>query len=286
MLIVCPNCATSYQIATPALGAEGRQVRCQRCKTVWLATAPAEEATTVPESQAEPSEQSLPDSAPDETSSAAPQGNAEADNYADTATMPDSAPLPVLDAPPLAPSPTADDDTETDGPGTIENVHEDIETIAARREAAQRRFRLRVPLPFVIVALCVLSASLIGFRKEIVRRAPQLASFYATIGLPVNLRGLVFADVKTANETRDGVPMLTVEGTITSTAAAAVDVPRLRLALRNAAGAEVYAWTAVPSKPVLEPGERLPFRSGLASPPADGRDLEVRFFTRHDAGGR
>jgi hypothetical protein len=37
--------------------------------------------------------------------------------------------------------------------------------------------------------------------------------------------------------------------------------------MRNEAGREVYAWTAMPTKEVLESGETLPFRSRLASPP-------------------
>jgi hypothetical protein len=94
---------------------------------------------------------------------------------------------------------------------------------------------------------------------------------------------LTFNDLKVGRETHDGVPVLVVEGTITNEVATAVDVPRLRFAMRNAAGAEVYSWTSMPTQNVLEPGERLPFRSRLASPPDDGRDVQVRFFTRHDA---
>jgi hypothetical protein len=61
-----------------------------------------------------------------------------------------------------------------------------------------------------------------------------------------------------------------------------VEVPRLRFALRNPAGVEVYAWTALPAKPVLAAGEALPFRSRLASPPGDTHDVVVRFFHRRD----
>jgi hypothetical protein len=46
----------------------------------------------------------------------------------------------------------------------------------------------------------------------------------------------------------------------------------------------VYAWTALPSKTMLGSGDGLPFRSRLASPPPDGRDVIVRFFSRRDAG--
>src|SRR2546423_5383564 len=46
MLIVCPTCATTYQIQLAALGTAGRSVRCSHCKNSWFATAdsPLEEA--------------------------------------------------------------------------------------------------------------------------------------------------------------------------------------------------------------------------------------------------
>src|SRR5215475_12264968 len=41
MLIVCPNCATSYRVEPSSLGATGRSVRCVRCRNVWFAHDPA-----------------------------------------------------------------------------------------------------------------------------------------------------------------------------------------------------------------------------------------------------
>src|SRR3569833_3769816 len=40
MLIVCPSCATSYQIDAVSGGAQGRMVRCARCRATWFASAP------------------------------------------------------------------------------------------------------------------------------------------------------------------------------------------------------------------------------------------------------
>ena len=40
MLIVCPNCATSYMIDQAAVGPAGRTVRCARCKATWFAGGP------------------------------------------------------------------------------------------------------------------------------------------------------------------------------------------------------------------------------------------------------
>ena len=126
-------------------------------------------------------------------------------------------------------------------------------------------------------------AALIAWRGSVVKHAPQLASLYAAIGMPVNLRGLTFTEVKIMRDSHDGVPVLVVEGSIASAASQPVEVPRLRLAMRNEAGGEIYAWTAMPPREVLGPGETMAFRSRLASPPGEGRDVTVRFFTRLDA---
>ena len=45
-------------------------------------------------------------------------------------------------------------------------------------------------MPVAIAALAAMLAGLIGWRVEVVRFAPQTASLFAAIGLPVNLRGL------------------------------------------------------------------------------------------------
>jgi hypothetical protein len=194
-------------------------------------------------------------------------------------------PIPADDAPPLA----ADADlagTHFPEREAIENNREDIESVAVRRRAAaetrRRIARRKSRLPVVIAALAVVCAALLAWRKDAVRHMPQLASFYASIGLPVNLRGVTFNDMKIRREVHEGVPVLVVDGTIVNGVSAPVDVPRLRFALRNSAGDEIYTWTAMPTQPILEAGAKLPFRSRLASPPDDGYDVEVRFFTRRD----
>src|SRR5580700_5252396 len=37
MLIVCPTCATSYDVELASLQPSGRQVRCVRCRAIWRA---------------------------------------------------------------------------------------------------------------------------------------------------------------------------------------------------------------------------------------------------------
>ena len=111
---------------------------------------------------------------------------------------------------------------------------------------------------------------------------PQTASAYAAIGFEVNLRGLVFTDMVIRKDTQDGTSMLVVEGVIKSTSKKDVTLPRLRFAVRNAKGHEIYSWTALPTRNTIAPGASVPFRSRLASPPPEAHAVLVRFFNRRD----
>jgi predicted Zn finger-like uncharacterized protein len=163
---------------------------------------------------------------------------------------------------------------------------EDIESVAARRfRSRAKRKTLKWPLSQLqsgILALIIIDAIVVGWRADFVRALPQTASFYAAIGLPVNLRGLSFDSLATVSEQHEGVPILVVEGNIINSAGKMLDVPRLRFAVRNAAREEIYSWTAVPPRAQLSSGEGVGFRTRLASPPPDAHDVLVRFVNRID----
>ena len=114
-------------------------------------------------------------------------------------------------------------------------------------------------------------------REVLVRQVPQTASLFRVIGLPVNLRGLAFKDVKTKIFEDNGQRVLAVEGTITSLAKSSANVPPMRVSLRGEDGREIYSWTAQPSQPKLEPGATLLFRTRLASPPTNAQVAYVNF---------
>jgi predicted Zn finger-like uncharacterized protein len=282
MLLICPTCATSYEIKPTALGADGRSLRCARCHTVWHATPPQEEAA----------------GAADTMAAVATLEKMMASDSAAYTTTPDHAALgqsmptntlaeisiPIGEAPPLAPA--AHDASHSHDDAARIAAGEDIETFARRHDESKQeraqRLRRQYGPSAALLALALLITALLAWRDSIVRAAPHMASLYASIGLPVNVRQLVFDNVKTSKETRDGAPVLAVEGKIISTATHPVEVPRLRFALRNDAGQEVYSWTAQPERSILAPGAVLSFRSRIASPPEDGRNVLVRFLNRRD----
>jgi predicted Zn finger-like uncharacterized protein len=316
MLIVCPTCATSYRVDPSSLGTTGRSVRCVRCRTVWFARDPGGLAAVADRFRGEVTamtgaheEAPPPDAAatladvetpPAHAIAAPPEAEPQQATAFDLQPPPDAAAAPahdptalpehgmlraeappiVADAPPLAPIRSVAIEPLADA-----TIGGDIETIAALKAKARARHRFSLSaqgLPAVILALLTVNAILIGWRADVVKILPQTASLYAAIGLPVNLRGLTFADVKTVTEMQEGVAVLVVEGTIASASKYAVEVPRLRFAARNAKGQEVYSWTALPARGVLAPGETIAFRSRLASPPPETSDVTVRFFSRRD----
>jgi len=127
--------------------------------------------------------------------------------------------------------------------------------------------------------------ALVIWRADVVRLVPQAAAFYKLVGLEVNVRGLSFKDVKITTETMEGKPVLVIEGVIVGLARKPVELPRLRFSVRDAQGAEIYAWNALLEQAVLNPGERAWFKSRLASPPPEGRNIDVRFFSKRDIAG-
>src|SRR2546430_12102240 len=291
MHIICPHCTTSYAINLATLGAAGRTVRCSRCKEVWLARPEdaIEIAAAVP-AMAEASQSA---------------GNADAaDGWGALAHQEqghqDSQDTPVVDSPSISgdwPADAAPRDSDTDWPSAARQDAEDHEeAVSTHASRLARLFRLpslpRIPfmpsfgLPTACAAMGALILALMIWRADVVRLLPQTATFYKMVGLEVNLRGLAFKDIKVSNETVDGKPVLVIEGTIVGQTKNPVELPRLRFSVRDAQGTEIYAWNAVLEQPVLKPGERAYFKSRLASPPPEGRNIDVRFFNKRDLAGQ
>jgi predicted Zn finger-like uncharacterized protein len=298
MHIICPHCTTSYAIDLATLGAAGRTVRCSRCKEVWLAR--PEDATEL-----------KPAAVPAMAEAGGPAAQADAEvGWNDPAYRDDAREdAPVVDSPSISGDwpVSADGDgapqeaqsaAATDWPQIARDEVHEVEVERPQRQSWFRNLlkppaRLRTPgkpfvsLTTVCAAMGALVLALLIWRVDVVRLLPQTAAFYNMVGLDVNLRGLLFKDVKVTTETVDGKPVLVIEGSIVGEARKPVELPRLRFSVRDAQGAEIYAWNAVLEQPVLRPGERAWFKSRLASPPPEARNIDVRFFNKRDiAGGR
>jgi predicted Zn finger-like uncharacterized protein len=283
MHIVCPHCTTSYAIDLATLGAAGRSVRCSRCKEVWLAR---------PEDAIEIAAQ-VPAMANAENQDAAAEWDALAREDSGQEET------PVVDSPSISGDWPDEEDASEAGKGdwasTAQDDEDDEDAGAARPRRLSRLqnllARLGAPgkspigLPTACAAMGALVLALMIWRVDVVRLLPQTAGFYRMVGLDVNLRGLMFKDVKITSETVEGKPVLVIEGVIVGETSKPVELPRLRFSVRDAQGAEIYAWNAVLEQPILRPGEKAWFKSRLASPPPEGRNIDVRFFSKRDLAG-
>jgi predicted Zn finger-like uncharacterized protein len=241
MLIVCPNCATSYALTESQLGG-GRTLRCAKCRHTWRATAAdaVDGFSERPETEAQ---------------AAWPQAASEAPA---AAQEPEPAPRPIRKPP------------RTSRTSKARGKSLPAAALLAKVKAVQ-------PWHWALAGTFAALALAVAQRDMVVRLAPQTAALYAAIHLPVNLRGLALEGVRGQVIADKDQQILVVEGQIRNVTKADSGIPALTLSLRDDKGAEIYGWTAETPRSVLAPGESAPFRARLVAPPLDGRDVLVRF---------
>lgn len=267
MLITCPSCASEYVIDPAHLRPSGRTVRCASCRTTFFAQAEAETDELIYDMPDEPEPgavDTLPGQAdvdaafagldgPDEDDGPASGARAERDAKADL----------VVDAQSRRARPSA----------------------AAAAQALSARGagllaglggRLRAAPLVALIAAAALAYGLLA-RESVVRAAPEMARIYGLVGLEVNLRGLSIERVVSTRFEEDGSRVLAVEGVVSNVAGGPRPVPDLAFSLRDETSTSLYSWTIEPPRDRLDPGESAPFRARLVAPPAEARQVSVRF---------
>ncbi len=287
MRTTCPTCETAYTIPDERIGAKGRKVRCTKCGDEWRVmaaseTPPITEAVAVVE-PAPPPVPPAPATAPpsfddpfdraqtgrgtfaDDAPPATPPA-AEPAHHVETRSVEDEA-LPA--PPPLPPGRKVHIRTKSHFPRLGKN------TLAALAGRVQPFVG-----PGVLLAAALTVTGVFVFRQTIVAAAPDLAGLYASLGAPVNLRGLVFGRIETLREIDNGQPVLVVEGSISNVTPRMRQVPALRFALRGVDTQELYAWSIDPRSTSIDSGDTIRFRTRLAAPPDLATEVQVRFVER------
>ena len=112
--------------------------------------------------------------------------------------------------------------------------------------------------------------------NEIAQVWPQSASLYELLGVQVNTVGFKII-ASHSQELNNTVPVIAIKGQIINETDRERAVPKVRLAVRDQSGREIYHWTVLADQQRLGPHEQGTFSARLESPPADAVDLEVRF---------
>jgi len=259
MLITCPSCEKDYTIDAGRVGATGRTVRCAACRSTWfVAGAIAPEGELAPEGEAaEPASPfNGPEPAVDWTSGASPGAKGAIAAEAHTARS-----------------------SAEPAPRRARRLGRTIRTAKPQRPATRSA---SMPALLTMAGLAAVALTAIFARDRIVGLWPETAILYAAAGAPVNLRGLALKGVSSALQRKDDEVLLVVDGEIANETSRELEVPRLALAIRGTDGQALYTWTNEPPRGTLGPGETARFRAKLASPPAEGRQVLVRFATAGD----
>ena len=289
VVIVCPHCATRYQVPAETVGAKGRQVQCAHCGKTWQAFAEKE------------IERAAPKPAPPPVSVAARSAPRDPDQ------MFDSKAEAELDAEFEAEQRAAAGEPEPAIPTeTVRSIEEIKAAIAPKAQDAppanpvdpqaekkrkkafdERQSSLSRQLPLArvrrilrITGLCSLVLMIgagFSFRTDIVRAFPDLAGTYEALGMPVNVVGLEFRDVKTLLALRRGADVMQVDARIYSVAPGVVDVPPVVVTLLNAENVPLYEWSVAPSVPVLQSGEVVDFSTQVTAPPPGASRVRLTF---------
>ena len=294
MHIVCPHCTTSYEVDPANFPDTGRRVRCARCQEIWLAMPQELVPASATKQLAEEAAWSAGlngDSRPSDDWQDELPPHVESPSI--SAGWPQSDTVDATDeSGPLWSSLARQDAGADAGPVKLSPLKR-LRNFFGKRTSkstavppkavhVSRAASGGVTMPVVCMVLGTVVFALIAWRTDIVRAMPQTAAFFKMIGMGVNLRGLAFEDLKISTEIANNKPVLLIEGAIIDVARKSVEIPRLRFIVRDARGTDIYSWNAVLEQPVINPGEKAWFKTRLASPPAEGREIAVRFFHKLD----
>ena len=254
MQIACPACASEYEIPTDRVGAEGRSVRCAACRETWFISPDDVAAAQIAEAMA-----AMGGDAGNRSEDQAALDAWEA-ALADEGLEAEAVPEPTPEPAPAAERPRP----------------------SAKRPRLATKFRPGLGAFGSAAVACVGLAAVTGLalvaRSTIVRAMPQSAVLYASIGLPVNLRGIDLRDLAAFQTVGEGgVGQLVVEGDLVGVARDAVPVPAIAIEVRDARDQTIYRWSIPAPRPTMSDGERARFRASLSAPPAQGRSVQVRF---------
>ncbi|MFZ1989485.1 MAG: DUF3426 domain-containing protein [Alphaproteobacteria bacterium] len=244
MIITCPACATRYNVPDNTVAERARKVRCAKCSHEWLIEPPSAEAAGEPEAAESNAPAEVEQSEVAQAAAAEPEA-AEAEEAA-----PAKGPIRLS--------------TDRRRP---------IRDLRARRSAADAVSAF----VFALLLLGALAFVMIQWRVEIVRAVPMMASVYGAAGIPVNAIGIEIHQKGWQIAQENGLPVLTVNGTITNISGRGVAVPPIELILRDDKQRELYHWQVELSAKHLSPGESQPFQIVKESPPLEAHDVEIRF---------
>ncbi|RQW42509.1 zinc-ribbon domain-containing protein [Novosphingobium sp. LASN5T] len=285
MIIACPACSTRYVVPDSAIGAEGRTVRCARCRHSWFQEGP----------ELPPRDDGMlrPPAAP-----AAPAAQPAAPQAA-------AAQPPVVEEPrpePAVASPASDGDpqgdqsiaAEAEGDGLDESdasapppafaalraepeVEEFVSMLSSFEHEPPFRPR-RNPARLwtaAAVTFALAVAALIG-AVSYFGMPDWLPVAHPTFGAAPSDLALSFPPERQDRRTLpNGTEYFGASGTVTNVGKEVRTVPPILIVLRDGKDRIVYTWNVTPPKETLAPGESVTINEAVTDVPRDAKIAEI-----------
>ena len=262
MIIACPACQTRYAVPDTALGAEGRTVRCAKCRHSWYQDGPALEAPAAPSPASAP----VP---PPVAEPAAPQSSAPQP----AAAQPASPQAPVAEpAPPfedIVPPPPVQVPIRTTAELAPESSQFDPGPPFRRRRNPLKLWTWAAGLFAVLAGVTIVAVSYWGLPDWVPVSRPTfgLAQPDLQLDFPV--------DQQERRQLPNGTEFFGASGTVTNTGAQSRTVPPVLIVLRDGRERIVYSWEVEPPKRVLAPGESVTINEAVTDVPRSARFAEI-----------
>ncbi len=140
-----------------------------------------------------------------------------------------------------------------------------------------KRSRLRAALPWFGLLSFVAAITLGGylFRAAIVASWPPAAKLYDTLGIALNEHALKLVGVSFARKDRDGISFLEVSGKVVNESSTTLQLPEIRVILRDAQGNIVYQWRHRTEAGSVPAEGEIAFTTARSQLPANAEKLEV-----------
>jgi predicted Zn finger-like uncharacterized protein len=142
----------------------------------------------------------------------------------------------------------------------------------------RRRPWAMIALAAAAVVLLIGVAGVLA-RDSVMARWPGSTRLYATVGLGAVApgAGLELRNVSPRRDLENGMPVLIIEGEVANATAAARDVPKLKVILRDHENNELQNWIFSASEPRVLPGATVPFRTIIPQPSGAAAGVVVTF---------
>ena len=267
MIITCPACATRYVVPDTAVGAEGRTVRCAKCRHSWFQEGPDLARATPPAAEEPTAPAAEPQAAPPPPSPAPPpqppQPLARSEPAADVPELADDAEPPALEETP--PPPVA----RRVGSQGDDASQFDHQPPFRRRRNPLKLWTYAGMVFALVVAALIAAVSYWGLPDWVPVSRPTFAAAQEDLQLDFP------PDQQERRQLPDGTEYFGASGTITNVGSVARDVPPILIVLRDERDRIVYSWEVYPPQRSLAPGESMTINQAVTDVPRAARVAEI-----------